>query len=54
MGPTIPSSVLEFAIPPESSLSSDAKPHILIPESSSPSIRDLAGNGAPEISITVP
>ena len=47
------SSVLEFAIPPESSLSSDAKPHILIPESSSPSIRDLAGNGAPEISITV-
>ena len=52
-GSTIPSSVLEFAIPPESSLSSDAKPHILIPESSSPSIRDLAGNGAPEISITV-
>ena len=31
----------------QSSLSSDAKPHILIPESSSPSIRDLAGNGAP-------
>ena len=52
-GSTIPSSVLEFAIPPESSLSSDAKPHILIPESSPPSITDLAGNGAPEISITV-
>ena len=52
-GSTIPSSVLEFTIPPESSLSSDATPHIMIPEYSSPSIRDLAGNGASEISITV-
>ena len=47
------SNVLEFVIPPESSLSSDTTPHIVIPQSSPPSIRDLAGNGAPDISITV-
>ena len=46
------SSVLEFVISSESSLSSDATPHIMIPKSP-PSIRDLAGNAAPEISITV-
>ena len=45
-------SVLEFVISSESSLSSDATPHIMIPKSP-PSIRDLAGNAAPEISITV-
>ena len=46
------SNVLEFVISSESSLSSDATPHIMIPKSP-PSIRDLAGNAAPEISITV-
>ena len=52
-GSSIPSSVLEFVIPPESSLSSDATPHIMIPQFSPPSIRDLAGNAALDISITV-
>ena len=51
-GSSIPSSVLEFVISSESSLSSDATPHIMIP-ASPPNIRDLAGNAAPEISITV-
>ena len=51
-GSSIPSSVLEFVISSESSLSSDATPHIMIP-TSPPIIRDLAGNAAPEISITV-
>ena len=46
------SNVLEFVISSESSLSSDATPHIMIP-ASPPNIRDLAGNAAPEISITV-
>ena len=46
------SNVLEFVISSESSLSSDATPHIMIP-ASPPIIRDLAGNAAPEISITV-
>ena len=45
------SNVLEFVISSESSLSSDATPHIMIP-ASPPNIRD-AGNAAPEISITV-
>ena len=51
-GSSIPYSVLEFAIPSESSLSPDATPHIMIATSSSPSIADLAGNAVPEISIT--
>ena len=49
-GSSIPSSVLEFTIPLESPLSSDATPDITIESSN---IRDLAGNGVPEISTTL-